>query len=216
MRQVRVRSARDAGAVSGVRYNSAIVKRLFRIVLDTATVLSLLVCIAAAVLWVRSYRVADIYFMPSAPDTFVGSSRGTFFAFGRPAPLPPDVLALLKQGSQPRGYRRDAPFDFRPRRGSSAEPGYRGSFEFVGVSWFLTRGGRFPAQGGGRGGGYIAPVWQATAPHWMVVTLFGILPAARLIRRLRRRRFGRGLCAACGYDLRATPQRCPECGTVPA
>jgi hypothetical protein len=56
-------------------------------------------------------------------------------------------------------------------------------------------------------------------PYWMPMAALAVLPIFELrhIFRWRRRRHRRlhGLCLVCGYDLRGTPQRCPECGTVP-
>ena len=53
-------------------------------------------------------------------------------------------------------------------------------------------------------------------PHWAValVALMLAVPwLAQLIATRRRRCRSRlGLCPACGYDLRASPGRCPECG----
>jgi hypothetical protein len=51
-------------------------------------------------------------------------------------------------------------------------------------------------------------------PLWMIVLATAALPALHVRRWLRRqKRRAAGLCLTCGYDLRATPGRCPECGT---
>jgi hypothetical protein len=52
---------------------------------------------------------------------------------------------------------------------------------------------------------------------WLLFPITTALPVIWVLLFLRRRRTRlrneRGQCLKCGYDLRATPGRCPECGT---
>jgi hypothetical protein len=50
------------------------------------------------------------------------------------------------------------------------------------------------------------PYWSLAAVSLGPLVIWPIRWACRLRRR------GRDVCASCGYDLRATPGRCPECG----
>jgi hypothetical protein len=59
-------------------------------------------------------------------------------------------------------------------------------------------------------------VFCVVVPHWFVILIpLGCATWLLFVRDARRRRrHKRGLCEECGYDLRASPERCPECGVA--
>ena len=60
--------------------------------------------------------------------------------------------------------------------------------------------------------GWTDHLQELVVPYWFVL-LLTLAPAPLVIyRHAKRPRVGH--CAKCGYDLRASPERCPECGAV--
>ena len=98
------------------------------------------------------------------------------------------------------------------RRSADQDPGLLRIRSSPSTTGGTDYGKRFLGFGAGTtlGGGRYGSV-----PFWFLVLVFAVPPALILRSELRRRRSGPGRCAACGYDLRATPDRCPECGAVP-
>ena len=152
---------------------------------------SLVLCVATSVLWARGYAGTDrVYWR--APYTRY------HFTFASSAGRLAAAVAKYPARSALAGVA------FAYERSPRAKVVSLGHFpnhrQFLGaeVGW-RTRG-----------------MSAATIPAWWPTAAALVLPAVYVRHRLQRRgRLARGLCPACGYDLRATPGRCPECGTEP-
>ena len=173
-------------------------RKLFTLAAGTSAVL----CVAVCVLWVRSYSVADVWGWGGRPDANVSvvSVYGRIWSeyireigFTGGATRPPGIQGYYAM-----------PVSGDPFR--SWEP----TWSFCGFRWMESD----PLPGEP-----IPTVLRVLAvPHWALVLATGTLPGIWLVawRRRHRRAPSPGRCASCGYDLRATPDRCPECGAVPA
>jgi hypothetical protein len=55
-------------------------------------------------------------------------------------------------------------------------------------------------------------------PYWLIVAVLAIATLLAVLSSIRARRrnlfWTQGHCQTCGYDLRESPERCPECGTT--
>ncbi len=78
----------------------------------------------------------------------------------------------------------------------------------LGVRWSATRAEFHPIQGEGQ-------LVHLVIPYWLFAVPAAIWPVRRILKRLRRmpKKEAPLVCLECGYDLRASKDRCPECGT---
>jgi hypothetical protein len=156
------------------------------------TAASLLGCVAVLVAWQRSYRGCDVLIGQRGPadrTTCTSEFGEIVFEFEGP-----------QQGQVRQGwtyFEKPLPRRFRRRDDVAGFAIWRGTARHYVM---------LPP----------SALWGVAAPYWFLFLMAGTLPAAWAAqwrrRRLKRRRIGQGLCARCGYDLRASAGRCPECG----
>jgi hypothetical protein len=174
-------------------------------------ILSLMLCGTTGTLWLRSYYHRDqlIWASPrsvtssgNAASGFYVDSRFAAIVLGRESATWPGP-GLPASG---RTYASPPGFSFTSQRHSrfSVGLGFWGD-DYVDAQEMSIWS---PA--------YVNHERYISIPWWSVFTAT-LIPSLLLLRRVRRelhrRRISRrGLCTRCGYDLRATPDRCPECG----
>ncbi|HEY2584224.1 MAG TPA: hypothetical protein VGI81_00510 [Tepidisphaeraceae bacterium] len=180
------------------------IRRLFAV----ASVVSLLATVAVAVLWVRSYRVADFFGRWTADDrtriiVVVAEGRVQWSAA---------TLDTPGRNADRRWhhYTNIYPVDWS----TGPSPGMSRHFDRVGVIFESGRDRILPNERGtdANASSWVLPLWLAF-PLTLPVAAAGAIAMARSRQRVARR----GLCPTCGYDLRASTDRCPERGTpIPA
>ena len=165
-----------------------------------ATYLSLALCVITAALWARARTTwkNDVLKYNSRPREVFGQTR---LRFGN-TPFGIDVSRMRQRDLE------SAPgWFFVSVRSTIADA------DSVGEHYQNLNGARVVSVAGLWWVSFEGPsisFHSALIPHWQLVVLTAAAPVVRLVRSLRR---PRGLCRSCGYDLRASPDRCPECGT---
>lgn len=173
-----------------------------RRVFTLAAGVSLVLCLATAALWVRSYmRLDSVVLRRSTITDSIWSLRGSI-ALSR---------TEHRSGGRSSHGKPEVEYHAVPAEG------------FVGPNaWASSFAGARTIRYAFLGFGFLRasdPLTQSNRwlwfPHWFAALLCAIIPALYLHAVLRTRRVVRlNLCPTCGYDLRATPDRCPECGNV--
>jgi hypothetical protein len=182
-------------------------KRLFCWLFNIFAAMSLLLCLATAAMWVRSWVVADEW-------VFYDAHGDVSLAVEFRSELPHEwyltsecghvtCIALFPLHASNNRIFRVGVHHVRPPADERADfSGYSQPFPGLRIHDY----------------GPIA-YWCIVLSYWLPFLITAILPAAWLITRVGRtkRRWKKlGLCLHCGYDLRAHQpgDKCPECGTL--
>ena len=165
-------------------------RRFSRRFSEVRSAVSLLLLAFVVALWVRSYRVGEQvgYRSVGAGASITQTSLATFG--GR--------LALSRSSVVAPGTTEQSGWYVEGRH---PRPGYATD----GVAGFEFR--RVASQG--------RWLWELRVPMWALAAVLTLQPVLQMRSALRRRRLQKpGVCCHCGYDLRGSTGRCPECGTV--
>ncbi len=169
-----------------------------------------LLAIVLTLVWVRSWYTADEVVGQSTPFYFrCISGKGRL-----------QVGAAFWNGKAKIYHLAEACEDFSPFLGFGNL--YTDSIDTT-SSWhgieFVS--GKIDFHGTGKSWHGDRSYFAITIPDGDCVAALALVAAIRFIprivrHRLRRQRAKSGACLKCGYDLRATPDCCPECGTIRA